>query len=183
MKNNITELRKAKKLSMQALADLVGTTQQQIDRLEKGKRKLSAEWIEKLCNALACDPLDLVDFSLSPANSESKKPSTTIATIIGAIETGFSNKIRKFAEDEKYRISFRGDKEGDFFGLIVEGGNYGKYPDGTELVFNELSSETILAGAAESDSSFISTKNDKQHQFEIDGKLVKAALVKSIRSE
>lgn len=181
MQNNIKSLRKSKKLTMQQLADLVGTTQQQIDRLEKGKRKLSAEWIEKLCNGLACEPLDLVEFTIS--NDNPKKVQTASATIIGTIETGFSNLIRLFDEDEKYKISFRGKSEDNLFGLVVEGGSYGKYPDGSELIFNELSSQEILAGAAEENKNFIVSENEKQHQFEIDGKLVKAELVKSIRNE
>lgn len=189
MKNNINSLRKAKGLSMSALAEKVGCTQQQIDRLEKGRRKLSAEWMEKLCNALDCRPLELVEFSLEQGISGSKVATAT-AIIIGAIETGFSNMIRGFDDEEKYEITFRPkrasdteSKEGKFFGLVVEGGSYGKHAENTELIFNEISIEDWKVGMAEKDDSFISNDKSKKHRFAIGNKIITAELVKSIRSE
>lgn len=182
MNNNIRKLRKEKGLSMQALADLAGTTQQQIDRLEKDKRKMTVDWINILCKALNCAPGDLVEFTA--AKKTTSKVPTIKAKIIGALETKFSNMIRKFDADEQYEISFRSNSnDKNYFGLVVEGGSYGKYPEGSELIFSETSSKAKQAGAAEDSKNFIVSKNEKQHQFEIDGKLVQAELVKSIRNE
>ncbi len=60
--NNIALLRARRKLSQKALADLVGTTQQEIGRLENGERKLTWDWMAKLSDALRCHPMDLVNW-------------------------------------------------------------------------------------------------------------------------
>ena len=52
--------RKAKKLSMRVLGELAGTTAQQIERLEKGQRKLTKEWAEKLAPHLDMEASDLL---------------------------------------------------------------------------------------------------------------------------
>ncbi|MCA6305263.1 MAG: helix-turn-helix transcriptional regulator [Phenylobacterium sp.] len=52
MKNRIRELREAAGLSQQQLADRAGTSQPQVDRLEKGERKLTADWMRRLSEAL-----------------------------------------------------------------------------------------------------------------------------------
>ena len=43
MKNRIAELRKARGLTLQALADMVGASNQQISHLEKGRRGLTVD--------------------------------------------------------------------------------------------------------------------------------------------
>lgn len=42
----------ARGLSQARLAEIIGTSQPQIDRLEKGERRLSVEWLEKISTAL-----------------------------------------------------------------------------------------------------------------------------------
>ena len=66
MANRIREFRKAKEWSLQALAERAGTTRQQIDKLEKGERRLTQEWMERLAAALGCKPADLIDQSAPP---------------------------------------------------------------------------------------------------------------------
>ncbi len=60
--NRIKELRQSRGWSQQQLADRVSpkTTQPQIDRLEKGERKLSLEWMERIAPALGVDPTALL---------------------------------------------------------------------------------------------------------------------------
>lgn len=60
MENKLKEIREAKGLSQVKLAELVGTSQQQIGKLEKGERKLSPEWQIRLAKALDCRPVDLM---------------------------------------------------------------------------------------------------------------------------
>lgn len=48
MMSTIKDLREKNNLSQQQLADLVGTSQPQIKRLESGERKLTKEWAERL---------------------------------------------------------------------------------------------------------------------------------------
>lgn len=61
--NRIRELRKARGLSGYDLAKLVGTTAQQISRLERGGRdgrRLTVEWMTKIARALNVTPSDLI---------------------------------------------------------------------------------------------------------------------------
>lgn len=178
-------MRKKNGLSMQELANLVGTSQQQIDRLEKSQRRLTAEWMEKLSNALNCKPVELIDFTTS------EKPATkveiAIAKVIGAIETGFSNMVREFKTDEQYEISFKPAKKDfgkKFFALVVEGGSYKTYPANSELIFSMSKSSALNSSLQESKKDFIAaTDTNKNYKFEIGKQLVEGYLVKSIRSE
>lgn len=61
MRNRIKELRISKDLSLQGLADLVGTSNQQIYNLEAGKRKLSQNWMTRIANALHVEINDLLE--------------------------------------------------------------------------------------------------------------------------
>lgn len=45
--------------SLQKLADACQTGKSQIDKLERGQRRLSVEWMVRLAKALECDPRDL----------------------------------------------------------------------------------------------------------------------------
>lgn len=58
--NRIKEIRLSKNLTQQQLADLVITGQSQIDRLEKGERKLSVDWMNRVASALQVEPRDLL---------------------------------------------------------------------------------------------------------------------------
>jgi transcriptional regulator with XRE-family HTH domain len=54
-------LRIQKNLSLQALAEKIGTTKSQVDKLEKGDRRLTIEWLQKLCDALDVTPASLFE--------------------------------------------------------------------------------------------------------------------------
>lgn len=60
MKNRIAELRKLQGLTLQALADKVGASNQQIGHLEKGMRGLTVDWADRIADALGCHPFDLL---------------------------------------------------------------------------------------------------------------------------
>jgi transcriptional regulator with XRE-family HTH domain len=61
MPNLIKELRVRAGLSQESLAEQVGTTFQQISRLERGQRDLSLEWMERLAPPLKVRPAGLID--------------------------------------------------------------------------------------------------------------------------
>lgn len=69
MTNRIAEIRKARGLTLQELATRAATTNQQVSHLERGRRKLSYEWMERLASAMSCHPLDLLDHPPAPASS------------------------------------------------------------------------------------------------------------------
>jgi transcriptional regulator with XRE-family HTH domain len=60
MRNRLKELRKAKGLTLEALAQRVGSSNQHVSHLENGKRRLSVDWMERLATALECHPLELL---------------------------------------------------------------------------------------------------------------------------
>ncbi len=58
--NRIREFRTARDWSLQQLAEASGTSKSQIDKLEKGERRLTVDWMVRLAKPLACDPRDLM---------------------------------------------------------------------------------------------------------------------------
>lgn len=59
MGNRIKELRKAQKLTQKALAELAGTTKNQLVKLENGDRRLSDHWAQRLAPHLGVQPYEL----------------------------------------------------------------------------------------------------------------------------
>jgi transcriptional regulator with XRE-family HTH domain len=60
MHNEIQALRKNKNMTLTELALAVNSTPQQIGRLEKGERRLTVDWIDKIARALNVLPEDLL---------------------------------------------------------------------------------------------------------------------------
>lgn len=60
MDNRIKDLRQARELTLQELADLVGTSNQQISQLETGRRRINVDWLERLSKVLECHPFELL---------------------------------------------------------------------------------------------------------------------------
>lgn len=138
MSNSIRRLRKQKKMTMQELARRVGTSQQQIDRLEKGHRKLTIEWLDRLTKALECDIYDILPDSFSKRDIQM----TMKAKVVGAILDG--GKIEWFDEDnEAYHIIFgRMDDLNNpkLFALVVQTDELVEYSRGAELIFADMDS-------------------------------------------
>lgn len=59
--NRIREIREKQGLTQDQLAEMVGTTTQQISRLELGQRGLDVEWMERIAAALGKRPAALID--------------------------------------------------------------------------------------------------------------------------
>lgn len=59
---NIWRIREAKGMSRTQLAQRLSpqTSSQQIERLEKGERRLTVDWIERLAQGLGVDPSELI---------------------------------------------------------------------------------------------------------------------------
>ncbi|MFZ2996244.1 XRE family transcriptional regulator [Sphingobium sp.] len=60
LENNIAAFREAKGWSRPELARRMGTSAQQVERLEKGQRGLKHEWIEKAARALGVPQADII---------------------------------------------------------------------------------------------------------------------------
>ena len=59
MQNRIRELRLARNLKLDEVAANVGTTPQQLSRLERGTRRLTDDWMWRIARALYVQPADL----------------------------------------------------------------------------------------------------------------------------
>lgn len=94
MENRIAELRKQRGLTYAELGAAAGTSAQQAERLEKGQRKLTQEWMNKLAKALGCEPIDLLveqkPIAAQPVYSfsNSERGSTTAIHEFGGEEYG-----------------------------------------------------------------------------------------------
>jgi transcriptional regulator with XRE-family HTH domain len=62
MQNRISILRREKGLSLTDLAKAAGTTKAQIQKLERGDRRLSLDWMDRLARALGVKASDLLPF-------------------------------------------------------------------------------------------------------------------------
>lgn len=58
--NNIEQFRESKGWKRPELAKRMGTTPQQVERLEKGQRGLSQKWIDKAAEALGVSPAEII---------------------------------------------------------------------------------------------------------------------------
>lgn len=67
--NRIRSFREARGLSLESLADKIGTTNQQVSLLESGGRRLTVDWLVRLAEGLKCHPWELVGESLPPEMS------------------------------------------------------------------------------------------------------------------
>lgn len=69
MANRIRTLRKAADLSMEDLADKVGTTASTINKLEKGQMRLTDKWVYPIADALGVGPGDLFAADSQPIDT------------------------------------------------------------------------------------------------------------------
>ncbi|MGF7176509.1 helix-turn-helix domain-containing protein [Azospirillum doebereinerae] len=78
MPNRIAEWRKAKRLSYKGLSDLVGCDPKTIERLEKGYRRLTVDWMARVASALGVEPKDLLPQGEgSKGHSNNQSPNLT----------------------------------------------------------------------------------------------------------
>lgn len=70
------ELRQAAGLSQEKLAELAGTSQPQINKLETGQRKMTVDWAVKLAQPLGVEPAVLLglDLPAGPAMARPARP-------------------------------------------------------------------------------------------------------------
>ncbi len=59
--NRIREWRRRRDMTLEQLGAVLGTSNQQISRLEKGERRLTVDWLLRFANALQVEPDDLLD--------------------------------------------------------------------------------------------------------------------------
>ncbi len=85
LQNRLKETRLKQGLSQKKLADIIGTSQQQIDLLEKSERKISIEWLDKLAKGLKVDPISLLPAQWDKRDSSKEIDKELLSDILIAI--------------------------------------------------------------------------------------------------
>lgn len=98
----IKDLREQKNMSQAELAELVGTSQPQIKRLESGERKLTKEWAERISPHLNVAPEVLLfgwpDEGGQPAAATPENPFVMPNAVVGERLSGESVKIPVYGQ-------------------------------------------------------------------------------------
>lgn len=189
-------LRKNRGLTMKQLAERTGTSQQQIDRLEKGYRRLTLEWMERLSDALDCRLTELLPpehhiLSESDVVEEEGKEAECAARakVIGVVSG--DGGLEFFEKAARYTVMFGRPKqlrELRLFGLQAAAGGVLGFAEGSELIFSEVSPEDGLVQIPDG-SCVICLDNASQDYFVTripisnPALVIKAVLVKSICDE
>ena len=132
MPNRIRELRKAADLTMDQLAERANTSQQQIQRLETGTRRLTQEWMDRIAEALNVHPAEL----LPSSKIDELVPVSLQLWIKGSVQAGVWRHAVEDPEDEWTKIVVpKPDNHRSYFGLRVRGRSMDReYPEGTILI-------------------------------------------------
>ena len=80
MANRIREWRQRRAVSVQQLASRVGTSRQQVYKLERGERRLTEGWMRRLAAALGCHPADLLADAGPAAEARADVPTRAVFT-------------------------------------------------------------------------------------------------------
>lgn len=74
IENRIRFWRQQRGWSLQQLAVAAGTTRAQIDKLERGSRRLTVDWLVRLAAPLGCDPRSLMALDSNGSNFSEAAP-------------------------------------------------------------------------------------------------------------
>lgn len=88
MSNTLRPLRLSRGLSLQDLATRVGTSKAQIDKLERGDRRLTVDWLQRLAQALDCAATDITP-QLSGAQRDIGGATKKDLPLLGGVRGGY----------------------------------------------------------------------------------------------
>lgn len=130
MKNRIKEIRELRGISQEKLAELTGTSRSQIVKLERGERRLSQDWMERLAAPVGCAAADFIT-EIEPALTGRK------IEVKGYVQAGLWAESNELAPDDWLAIDSHGayDHYRRVSGLQVRGDSMDRrFPPGTILI-------------------------------------------------
>ena len=130
MQTRIRELRKRRSLTLQQLANLVGTTPQTVQRLETANMTVSMEWLGRFADAFGVRPSDLI------ADEQSRN-----IPLLGSI--GRDGTMSERASDQVGETMTLDVPADDPVAVHLEA-DVGDYRAGAFLVGNRLSGDDIV---------------------------------------
>lgn len=111
MQNRLRFIREDRGLTQEELAEKANTTKAQISKLEKGQRRLSMEWTQRLARVLECHPFELIEEAVAVVTPQERAVLELYRGLAEADKTAFlqiATSLPKSASD-----SPSGDGEGD----------------------------------------------------------------------
>lgn len=107
--NRIREQRQARRLSLQAVADRLGTTRTQVHRFETGERDPDLSWLRRIATALGTDVGQLLNPEDNPyslddrerAVVEAMRENETIALTVDRVAEGLRETVVHEQEERK----------------------------------------------------------------------------------
>ena len=133
--NRLREIRKQRGLTQQQLAEMIGTSNQQIGHLEVGERRLSAPWIEKLVEALGITAGELFE----PAGGE-------IALVSWAQAGSFADTVDLDIPHDTPRIAVAGLRHDQHIALIVEEDSMDRIAPPGAMIVVDLRDRELIDG-------------------------------------
>lgn len=131
MKNRIKELRTLKGLTCKQLADIIGTSDANISRVENGQRRLDLNWMKKISKALSVKPVELLPLEWQP------KGINTI-NVVGHVQAGQWQEAGQWDPSDFYQIAipdYSAYEGKHLYALEVRGESMNKvFPNGTCVV-------------------------------------------------
>ena len=129
MENRLRAARTARRLTQRQLAARVGTTLQQISRLERGERRLTLDWVRRMAVALDCSEMELLGAGTTPAAP---------IMVRGAVVADLWHDAPEWPAEQWYPVPVPEDRrfaDAARFGLLVRGNAMNRrYPDGSILI-------------------------------------------------
>jgi transcriptional regulator with XRE-family HTH domain len=98
LRNRIAELRKARGMTQQALADAVQAHWITISKLERGRIKLTTDWLERLAPVFGVRPADL----LASVRSSTGAPIGVLSEPERIFTNALVNPVRKLKDNNKF---------------------------------------------------------------------------------
>lgn len=132
MANRIKELREARGMTQQQVADRLGMHLTNYNKLENSKTRLNDDRLAKLAEVFIVEPVSIIY----------RLPETRIVRVMGAVQAGVFAESWELPEDEQYLVTipddatFRGSR---LFAAETRGPSMDKvYPQGTVIVFTDF---------------------------------------------
>lgn len=139
---DLKSLREARGLTQAQLADKAGTSQPQINRLEKGERELTRDWAERLAPWLGTTPFKLIFPETVPADYVG-------APLISWVSAGAlaMPEMRPNFEDEQLVYAPDLDPSGDWIALRVDGDSMNRISPHDSIIFVDRSDNRLVPNA------------------------------------
>lgn len=138
--NRLKQFREDAGLSQTTLAGLANTSGQQIGRLERADRKLTAEWAARLAPHLGRAAIELLfdEKDISDVTSDAAKPIDSERRhiiVIGAVQAGEWREALEWPLSDQYSVNIYDDRYPHLIGLEVRGDSMNKiYPANVILI-------------------------------------------------